>query len=59
MYKVYTTILNYFLDDHCRVNNIIGIEQAAAKRGSWGCTDQLLINKTIMEEVTSKRKDMA
>ena len=58
MYKVYTSILNYFLDDHCRVNNVIGIEQAAAKRGSWGCTDQLLINKAIMEEVTSKRKNI-
>ena len=58
MYKVYTSILNYFLDDHCRVNKIIGIEQAAAKRGSWGCTDQLLTNKAIMEEVTSKRKNI-
>ena len=44
--------------DHCHVNNIIGIEQAAAKRGSWGCTDQLLINKAIMEEVTSKKKNI-
>ena len=56
MYKVYTSILNYFLDDHCRVNNIIGIGQAAAKRGSWGCIDQLLISKAIMEEMASKRK---
>ena len=58
MYKVYTSILYYFFDDHCRVNNIIQIEQAVAKRGSWGCTDQLLINKAIMEEVASKRKNI-
>ena len=58
MYKIYTSILNYFLEDHCRVNNILGIEQAAAKKGSWGCTDQLLINKAIMEEVKSKRRNL-
>ena len=32
MYKIYTSILNYFLEDHCRVNNILGTEQAAAKK---------------------------
>ena len=58
MYKIYTSILNYFLEDHCRVNNILGIEQAAAKQGSWGCTDQLIINKAIMEEVKSKRRNL-
>ena len=42
MYKVYTSILKYLLDDHCHVNNIIGIEQAPAKRGSWSCNDQFL-----------------
>ena len=58
MYKIYASILNYFLEDHCRVNNILSIEQAAAKKGSWGCTDQLLINKAIMEEVKSKRRNL-
>ena len=58
MYKIYTSILNYFLEDHCLVNNILGIEQAAMKKGSWGCTDQPLINKAIMEEVKSKRRNL-
>ena len=57
-YKIYTSILNSFLEDHCGVNNILGIEQAAAKKGPWGCTDQLLINKAIMEEVKSKRRNL-
>ena len=57
MYKVYTSILNHFLEDHCQINNILGIEQAAAKKGSWGCTDRLLVNKTTMEEVVSKRRN--
>ena len=34
LYKVYTSILNHFLADHCRENNIISIEQAAGKNGS-------------------------
>ena len=51
-YKIYTSILNHFLEDHCRENNIVSIEQAAGKKGSWGCTDQLLINKAITEDVS-------
>ena len=36
MYKVYTSIINSFLQDHCRTNNVICEEQAAGKQGSWG-----------------------
>ena len=45
MYKIYTAILTEFIMDHCEQNEIITIEQAAGKRESWGCTDQLLITK--------------
>ena len=58
LYKVYTATLNHFLQDHCRENNIITDEQAPAKHGSWGCTDQLLVNKAIMKEVTKGRKNL-
>ena len=58
MFKVYTSILNHFLQDHCETNNIITPEQAAAKKGSWGCADQLLINKEVMDEVRRGRKNM-
>ena len=58
LYKVYTATLSHFLQDHCRENNIITDEQAAAKHGSWGCTDQLLVNKAIMKEVTKGRKNL-
>ena len=57
LYKVYTSILNYFLEDHCRQNNIIALEQAAAKKGSWGTTDQLLLNKTIMNNIIKNRRN--
>ena len=48
-YKLFTAILNTFLDDHCTSNDIITIEQAGGKKGSWGCVDQLLVNKMVMD----------
>ena len=45
--------------DHCEENNIITLEQAAGNKGNWGCTDQLLINKMVYEEVKSNRCNLA
>ena len=59
MYKVYTSVLNYFLQDHCEANSIITPYQAAAKKGSWGSADQLLINKEVMDEVKANRKNIS
>ena len=47
-------MLNQFLVDHCTTNNIT-TEQAGGKKQSWRCTDQLLINKMILEEVQHQR----
>ena len=58
MYKIFTGILNLFIVDHCTTNNIITIEQAGGKPGSWGCTDQLLINKMILDEVQKHRRNL-
>ena len=57
-YKVYTSILNSYLDDHCTTNSIITTEQAGGKKGSWGCVDQLLINKMILDEVRKYRRSL-
>ena len=51
MYKIYTGMLNVFIEDHCSTNDIITLEQAGGKKGSWGCSDQLLINKMVLDEV--------
>ena len=59
MYKIYTAILAEFIMDHCEENNIITPEQAAGKKGNWGCTDQLLINKMVYGEVKSNRRNLA
>ena len=58
MYKIYTGILAEFIMDHCTENNLITEEQAAGKRGSWGCTDQLSVNKMIYKEVTGNRRNL-
>ena len=58
MYKIYTAILAEFVTDHCEENKIITEEQAAAKRKSWGCIDQLLINKTVYDDVKKNQKNL-
>ena len=58
MYKIYTGILNVFLEDHCSTNDIITLEQAGGKKGSWGCSDQLLINKLVLDEVRKYRRNL-
>ena len=55
VYKLYTSCLNIFLQNHCEVNNIITSEQAGGKRSVWGCTEQLLINKSILSEVRQRK----
>ena len=58
VFKIYTGILAGFINDHCHSNNIIFEEQAANKRESWGCIDQLLINKTIMDEAVKYKRSI-
>ena len=57
-YKLYTSLLNTFLEDHCPVNNIITVEQAGGRKHSWGCTDQLLVNKMVLDQVKKQRKNL-
>ena len=49
MMKVYTGCLALLIEEHCVENNIIFPEQAGDKKGMWGCTDQLLINKVVSD----------
>ena len=43
------------LTDHVLHNNIIINEQAGGKKSTWGTTEQLLINKSILKEVKNSR----
>ena len=38
--------------------NIITPKQAGSKQGNWGCTDQLLINKMILDEAKQYRRNL-
>ena len=57
-YKIYTSCLNKFLTDHCHQNNIITSEQAAGKKGVWGCVEKLLLNKAVMSKFKKKRRNI-
>ena len=51
MFKLYTSCIDTFVQQHCEINTIITTEQAGGKRGVSGCLEQLLINKTALNEV--------
>jgi len=59
MYKILTRIITertyIFLD----TNKLLPPEQKGCKRGSYGCKDQLLINKMILEDSKNKRKNLS
>ena len=51
MLKLYTSCINRFLQNHCEINKIITAEQAGGKKDVWGCLEQLMVNKMILDEV--------
>ena len=59
MYKLLTSIIaerTYtFLNEH----QLLPSEQKGCKRGSYGCKDQLLINKMILEDCKTKKKNLS
>ena len=58
MYKLSTSCLNLFTQDHCESNEIVTDEQAGGKKGVWGCAEQLLINKIVLKEVKKQRRNL-
>ena len=58
MYKIYTSCLISFLYDHCHHHKMIISEPVAGRKGIWGCTEHLLINKSIMPEFGNKKRNL-
>ena len=58
MYKLYTSCLNLFIQDHCESNEIVTDEQVGGKKGVWGCAEQLLISKAVLKEVKKQRRNL-
>ena len=46
------------LTNHVLHNNIITNEQAGGKKGTWGTTEQFLINKSTLKEVKNLRRNL-
>lgn len=58
MYKIFTGCVNLFLCDHCDTNNVITVSQNGGKKNVWGTTEQLLLNKTVLKEARSRRRNL-
>ena len=58
MYKIYTNCLINFLQEHCIRNNTITPEQAGGKPEMWACIEQLLLNKSILNKVKQKKRNL-
>ena len=50
--------LNIFLQEHCISNNTITSEQAGRKPEVWDCIEQLLLNKSILNEVKQRKRNL-
>ena len=58
MYKILTSILTERMYKHLEQNNLLPVEQKGCKRGSYGCKDQLLINKAVIQDAKSRKKNL-
>ena len=55
-YKIITSIIKNRIHHHLTSENMLSIEQKGCQKGSYGCEDQILINKAILEEAKKKIK---
>ena len=58
MYKILTSILSDRAYKHLTINNLLPVKQKGCSKGSYGCKDQLLINKAIIEMTKSKKRNL-
>ena len=58
-YKILTSILSDSIYKHLEENNLYPIEQKGCKKYSYGCKDQLLINKMILEDSSNNNKNLS
>lgn len=58
-YKILTSIITERVYTFLENNSILPGEQKGCKRNSYGCKDQLLINKMLLENCRSKKRNMS
>lgn len=59
MYKILTSILSDRCYSHLVNYNLLPSEQKDCRKGSYGCKDQLLINKAILEDMKTRKKNLS
>ena len=58
-YKILTSIITERIYSSLDENNLFPAEQKGCKKGSYGCKDQLLVNKAILQEAKSRKKNLS
>ena len=59
MYKLLTSVLTDKIYSFLEGNNMFPLEQKGCKRGTYGCKDQLLINKMINDDCHARKKNLS
>ena len=58
-YKAITSVINDMLNKHEERHQLMQVDQRGCKHGSMGCIDNLLIDKAILEDAQSNRKNIS
>ena len=48
----------YVIHFYCAIKSIIIVEQGGGRKHSWGCNNQLLINKMVLDQVKKQRRNL-
>lgn len=55
-YKLITSFIAKFVEQHVRGNNILPTEQIALRRGTWESTHALIIDQTLVSDAQNKKQ---
>ena len=58
-YKLLTSVLTDKTYLHLEQNDLFPLEQKRFRRGSYGCKDQLMINKMILETCKKRKRNLS
>lgn len=55
-YKLVTSFISMYVDQHARRNNILPPEQIALRKGVWGCTHALILDQTVVADAQDQKQ---
>ena len=59
LYKLTTSVLADKIHRHLEERGLLPIEQKGCRKGSYGCKEILLMNKTIIDDARRKKKNLS